>query len=180
MMEFKAWLDAVLGSTTLDESLIVYLKGTALSQWVVGSQWVWPISETLHFIGLTLLIGIIAPLDVRLMGFMTRVPIAAFKSLVPWAVVGFVINLVTGVLFFVGTPEQYVGNESWWLKVLFLIIAGVNMLVFEVPQRSYAPAMGPNASTPAPFKVIGAVSLVSWLMVLYWGRMMPFAVGASF
>jgi hypothetical protein len=180
MEQFKALLDAVLATTTFDESLIASLKATALSQWMVNSRWAWPISETLHFIGLALLIGIIAPLDVRLMGFMKNVPIAALKSLVPWAVLGFVINLVTGLLFFIGTPEQYMANESWWLKVLFLIIAGVNMLLFETTQRSRMFALAPGAPTPVVFRVIGSVSLASWLMVLYWGRMLPFAVGGSF
>jgi hypothetical protein len=174
MTQFDEWLAAVLAASTVDESLIAYLQATALSQWVVQTRWTWAIAEMLHFMGLSLLIGIIGPLDLRLMGFMKRVPIAALRSLVPWAVLGFVINLVTGVLFFVAAPQQYIGNTAWWLKVLFIIIAGVNMLAFETMQRSRALAMGPGEKTPAVFKTLGAVSLVSWLMVLYWGRMLPF------
>jgi len=180
MEQLKAWLDAALAASAWDDSLMAFLKATALSQWVVNGQWVWPIAETLHFTGLALLIGVIAPLDARLMGFMPRVPIAALHRLVPWAVAGFVLCLATGVIFFVGTPEQYIPNESWWMKVLFLAIAGANMLAFETTQRARAEALAPGAATPPAFKVIGALSLVSWFMVLYWGRMLPFAVGASF
>jgi len=167
-------LVAVLAATSLDESLVTFLRATALSQWVVSTAWAWPLCETLHFIGLTLLVGIIGPLDVRLLGFMKNVPVAALKALVPWAVAGFVLNLVTGAIFLVATPEQYIRNLSWWLKVLFLVIAGVNMLLFEMTQRSRLLAMGPGEDTPAAFKLIGGVSLVSWGMVLYWGRMLPF------
>ena len=180
MEQFKAWLDAALASTAWDESVIVFLRDTALSHWVADNRWVWPIAETFHFMGLALLIGIIIPLDVRLMGFMRQVPIAALKRLVPWAVAGFVLCLATGTIFFVGTPEQYIPNESWWVKVLFLVIAGVNMALFETTQRARALALAPGADTPAAFKVIGGLSLVSWFMVLWWGRMLPFAVGASF
>ena len=180
MEQLKAWLDVTLAASTWDESVIAALKATALSQWVVNGQWVWPIAETLHFIGLALLIGIIAPLDARLIGFMPRVPIAALHRLVPWAVAGFGLCLATGVIFFVGTPEQYIPNESWWMKVLFLAIAGVNMLAFEATQRGRAAALPPGVPTPPALKVIGSLSLVSWFMVLYWGRMLPFAVGASF
>lgn len=116
MEHVKVWLDAVLAAAAWDDSLMAFLKATALSQWVVNGQWVWPIAETLHFVGLALLIGVIAPLDARLIGFMPRVPIAALHRLVPWAVSGFVLCLATGVIFFVGTPEQYIPNESWWLK----------------------------------------------------------------
>ena len=174
MAQFEQLMVALLNSTTLDESLIAYLRTTALSHWVLETVWVWPLAETLHFIGLSLLIGIIAPLDLRLMGFMKRVPIAALKGLVPWAIAGFVVNVVTGVLFFVGSPQQYMYNSSWWFKVLFLIIAGVNMLAFETTQKARALAMGPGEDTPGVFKAIGGVSLVSWFMVLYWGRMLAF------
>jgi hypothetical protein len=179
MDQISDWLSALFSATTVDESVIVYLKGTAVSRWVVSTPWAWPAAETLHFLGLALLIGIIGPLDVRLLGFMKSVPIAALKSLVPWAVAGFVVNLVTGTLFFVASPEQYMRNASWWFKVLFLLIAGVNMLLFETTQRPRLAAMGPGDDTPAVFKVIGGVSLVSWLMVVYWGRMLPF-LGEAF
>jgi anti-sigma factor RsiW len=172
--QLDAWLHALFAATTLDESTIVFLKGTALAQWVVTTPWVWPTAEALHFLGLALLVGTIAPLDVRLLGFMRSVPIAAFRELVPWAVAGFVINLMTGMLFFVAAPDQYIRNLSWWFKVLFLAIAGVNMLLFETTQRSRIQAMEPGDVTPAAFRAIGGVSLVSWLMVVYWGRMLPF------
>lgn len=174
MTQLDAWLNALFAATTLDESTIVFLKGTALAHWVVNTPWVWPTAEALHFLGLALLVGTIAPLDVRLLGFMKSVPIAALKTLVPWAVAGFVINLVTGMLFFVAAPDQYMHNLSWWFKVLFLAIAGVNMLLFETTQQSRIQAMEPGDDTPAACKAIGGVSLVSWLMVVYWGRMLPF------
>ena len=174
MTRLDAWLTAVFGATTLDESTIVFLKETALAQWVVTTPWVWPTAEALHFLGLALLVGTIGPLDVRLLGFMKWVPISALKALVPWAVAGFVINLLTGMLFFVAAPDQYMHNLSWWFKVLFLAIAGLNMLLFETTQRSRVAAMRPGDDTPPAFKAIGAVSLVSWLMVVYWGRMLPF------
>lgn len=145
-----------------------------LSQWVITTPWVWPAAETLHFLGLALLIGIIGPLDVRLLGFMKSVPVSAFKAAVPWAIAGFIINLLTGTLFFIATPEQYIGNISWWFKVLFLVVAGLNMLLFETTQRRPLAAMRPGDDTPATFKIIGGVSLLSWLMVVYWGRMLPF------
>ena len=175
----KAVIDAVAGAGSWDESLMAFLKATSVSQWIANDRWVWPIAETLHFIGLTLLIGIIGPLDLRLIGFMKRVPITALKKLVPWAVAGFVTCLVTGITFFVATPEQYIYNESFWLKMLFLAIAGWNMLIFETTQRRRVMALDRAGDTPVSFKMIGATSLVSWVMVLYWGRMLPF-LGSAF
>lgn len=178
MNELQHLIDAFWAATTADESIIRYLKATPVADLMNKTRWAWPISESIHFAGLALLIGTVAPLDVRLMGFMKGVSIEGLHKLVPWAVFGFALNLITGLMFLAGTPEQYLGNVSWWFKVVFLLIAGANMLAFELTQRSKAFAMSADADTSWVLKTIGAVSLTSWVMVLYWGRMLPFAGGA--
>lgn len=167
-------MTAILNTTSLDESVVRYLKSTGFSQFVVNTPWVWPLAETIHFLGLALLFGTIGPLDFRLLGFMRHLPVSAFRALVPWAVAGFVLNLVTGLIFLVATPDQYMSNISWWLKALFLVIAGLNVLLFELTQRVNADAMLPGADTTPMLKMIGGVSLISWFMVLVWGRMLAF------
>lgn len=161
------------------DTIVEFLKSTSLSRAMVSEPWLWPLCETLHFIGLSLLVGIVGLLDVRLLGYLRRVPIASLRALLPWGIAGFVINLITGVMFFVGAPGQYISNSAWWFKVLFLALAGVNALYFETTQSHQLAALGPYDDTPQRYKVIGAVSLFSWFMVLYWGRMLPF-IGNAF
>ena len=79
-----------------------------------------------------------------------------------------------GLVFLIATPDQYISNISWWLKVLFLAIAGVNVLMFELTQRDRADSLPAGSDTPYALKMIGGVSLVSWMMVLVWGRMLAF------
>lgn len=156
-----------------------WLKSTTLSHAIVTHIWVWPLCESLHFIGLALVIGIVGFFDLRLMGFMKRVPVSAIRGLMPLAICGFGLNLTTGALFFIGTPEQYVHNIAWWAKLSFLAVAALNAVAFEL---TVAPAMRrlpDDAETPLGARIIGAVSLISWLGVLYWGRMLPF-IGNSF
>ncbi len=69
-----------------------WLASTALSRIIVGSRWIWPVCEIVHFIGLTLVIGIAGFFDVRLMGFMKRVPVAAARDLMPFAIAGVLMN----------------------------------------------------------------------------------------
>ncbi len=80
---------------------------------------------------------------------------------------------------FVGAPDQYIANVAWWAKIGFLAIAGLNVLYFETTQATRALAIGAGEDTPRRLKVIAAVSIVSWFMVLYWGRMLPF-IGTAF
>jgi len=156
-----------------------WLESTAVSRVIVHYRWIWPLCEILHFFGLALVIGCAGFFDLRLMGFMKRIPVQAARDLMPLAVTGFLINFTTGTIFFVGAPHQYVNNPAWWAKVLFLMLAGLNAIVFETRIGVRTSGLGAGADTPAAAKVIGAVSLVSWLGVLYWGRMLPF-IGNAF
>jgi hypothetical protein len=136
--------------------------------------WLWPLCETIHFAGLALLIGVVGLFDLRLLGFMKRIPIGVVRDFMPWALVGFAMNLVTGTIFLVSQPAQYFGNYTWWLKVAFLLIAGVNALVFETAYGRRAVALPVGEDTPFALKVIAGVSLISWCGVLWAGRMLPF------
>lgn len=163
---------------TLDY-LVHLVKATSLSHAIKFYPWIWPACESLHFIGLALLVGVAGFLDLRLLGAFAQVPVHAIHRMVKWAVVGFTINLITGVVFLIGAPDQYAHNVAWWLKVLFLVVAGANALFFETTQGRRVLAMGAGEQAPTTFRIVGAVSLFSWLMVLYWGRMLPF-IGTAF
>lgn len=158
---------------------VVWLESTALSRGIVHYRWIWPLCEIIHFIGLTLVVGIAGFFDLRLMGFMKRVPVSAARDLMPLAIGGFLLNMTTGAVFFIGTPHQYVGNVAWWAKVFFLVLAGLNAMFFETTVGARTMNLGAGDDTPRSAKIVGAVSLVSWLGVLYFGRMLPY-VGNAF
>jgi hypothetical protein len=163
----------------VSDAIVVFLKSTAISHAMVDLPWLWPVCETLHFVGLALLIGAAGLFDLRLMGFLKAIPLRAAMQMRAWAAAGIVINVITGVMFFVGAPDQYIDNPAWWAKVLFLIVAMINIAIFETKQGKRMLEMTAEAETPRSFKVAGAVSLASWAAVLYFGRMLPF-IGNAF
>jgi hypothetical protein len=113
------------------------------------------------------------------MGVMRRVPLASVMPVRRWAAAGVAINLVTGLMFFAGAPDQYVENPAWWGKVCFLAIAMLNVAFFETRLGARMLTLPDGDDTPASFKIAGAVSIASWFMVLYLGRMLPF-IGNAF
>jgi hypothetical protein len=141
---------------------------------IMHTKWGWPSMESLHFIGLTLLFGSIAAWDLRLLGVARRVPIVAFHRLIPFAVLGFTINAATGSTFLMTEPDQYIYNPAFHLKLLFLTLAGVNVLVFYVTVFAHVKALGPDAEAPPLARVNGALSLIFWLAVIVCGRMLTF------
>ena len=71
-------------------------------------------------------------------------------------------------------PEQYANNKVFWWKVAFIAAAGLNAGLFELKWSSRVLALESGADTPGAVKLIGVVSLLTWLAVLYCGRMLPF------
>jgi len=100
---------------------------------MVNLKWGWPASETVHFIGLSLLFGVVLLVDLRMLGFLKGVPFSALHRLLPWGVLGFGVNVVTGILFFVGAPPDfYVNNPVFIWKLALILVAGANALYFTV------------------------------------------------
>jgi hypothetical protein len=158
----------------MTRAIVVYLKSTAISHAMSMSPFLWPICEMLHFIGLALLIGGAGLMDLRLMGAFKSIPVSAVMQVRKWAALGVAINVVTGTLFFVGAPDQYINNPAWYGKLLFLLVAMINVAVFETTQGKKMLNVAGGEDTPVSFKVAGAVSMGSWFLVLYFGRMLPF------
>ena len=94
------------------------------------SQWAWPVLESLHFIGMSVLIGTIGLFDLRLLGFARGVPYAALHRLIPLGIAGYTLNLLTGICFLSGTPDQYLFNLAFRSKVTFMLVAGLNVVFF--------------------------------------------------
>jgi hypothetical protein len=150
-----------------------WLTGRGLGKAYMDRNWMWPASEALHFIGLWLILGVILLVNLRLLGFMRPAPYSAFHRLLPWAALGLAINVVTGMMFVTGTPEQYGANISFLWKIIFLMVAGLNLLyitVFEGPWHHAQAGQDP----PIRVKIAGATAIVSWALVMYFGRMLPF------
>ncbi len=159
-----------------------WLSTTSLS-WAVrgGVPWIWPAAETVHFLGLCLLIGAVGLLDIRMMGWRWArgLPVGPLERLIPWGVAGFVLCAITGVMFYTGDPFQYIDNSIFWIKLTFIGLAGLNVLYFYASGLSrIVDAVGADQDVPRAAKVVGAVSLILWIGVIYWGRMLPFLGGA--
>ena len=139
---------------------------------VTAVPWVWPAGETLHFIGLSLLFGVLFVVNLRLLGALRAVSFASLHRLLPWGMLGFGINLVTGMMFFTAAPEQYIANDPFYWKMAFLMVAGIDLLYLTVFDKLWALESGDDAALLD--KVIAASAIGAWAGVIYFGRMLPF------
>jgi len=148
-----------------------------VGSFVTETPWMWPTCETLHFVGLTLLLGVVLLVDLRVLGVMKGVSFASLHRLLPWAAFGFGVNVITGMLFFVGIPGQYINNTAFYWKVGLVMLAGLNAVYFTLLEEPWE--MGPGEDAPFTAKIAAASAMVLWVSVMYFGSMLPF-IGNSF
>jgi hypothetical protein len=135
-------------------------------------QWMWATCETLHFIGLSLLLGVVFLVDLRVLGVVKGVSFPSLHRLLPWAALGFGVNVITGMMFFVGIPGQYIHNASFYWKIAMVMLAGLNAVYFTVVDEPWA--LGAKEDAPLTAKIAAASAMLLWVGVMYCGSMLPF------
>ena len=159
-----------------------WLAWPAVEHFISHYSWVWPLCETLHFFGIILLIGGVGMFDLRILGMAKGLPIAALRKLLPWGVFGFLLCVATGAVFVTGFranlpthPYDVIRTDPWLqLKLLFIFLAGVNLLAFyRTGMSRVVDRLRPGDDAPVLAKVIAGASLFLWLGVIYFGRLIP-------
>jgi uncharacterized membrane protein len=164
---------APVENATADTSLAGVI-GSAM----VNEKWCWAASETVHFIGLSLLFGVVLLLDLRMLGFLKGISFATLHRLLPWGVLGFAVNVVTGIFFFVGAPANfYVTNATFFWKLALILVAGANALYFTAFDQPWR--VGAGDTPPMVAKLAAASGIALWVGVIFCGQMLPF-LGHSF
>jgi hypothetical protein len=156
------------------DAIVQAIIGSPINEWILSSYWLWPLLEILHFFGLSLLLGSMLVVDLRLAGFLRQIDIVSTHRLLPWAIVGFGINLVTGILFFLGDPGRYSINIGFQIKMVLVLIAGVNAIWFFRSINPHIASWDANGDTSVQAKIVAYISLGSWFGVLLLGRLIPY------
>ncbi len=161
------------------DSLVAAIHDTTLSGSIrgdiPGTEWLFPIIETIHVLCLTVLFGSISMVDMRLLGLTdSRVPFTKiYRELIPWTWGAFVGAVVFGTILATGKIDDYVHAPVFLAKFVLMALAGVNMLVF---QAVYHRAANWDKAVPTPrgARAAGALSLIFWIGVIVCGRWIGF------
>ena len=156
------------------EALRIFFEGLPTHGMMVNTRWAWPICESIHFIGLSLLIGTVGMFDLRLLGVGRQIAPAQLHRLIKFGVAGFIGNILTGICFLSGAPDQYIYNLAFRWKVVFLIVAGLNIAVFYSAFFRRVRVLGAGDPIPMGARLVGAVSLSMWIGVITAGRLLTF------
>jgi hypothetical protein len=157
-------------------SLAAWLEQTKWSVALHESIWAYPIIESVHVLVLCLFVGLALVLDFRLLGWSFRkVPVQDIVDLLlPWTIGGFVVMVMTGLLLFYGIPLRTYTNIFFRFKVLFLILAGINVWVFHSGIYKRVEEWGKDPHPPSKARLAGMLSLILWACVIVAGRMIAY------
>ena len=149
-----------------------WLQHTSVGVAVSESLWLFPFIETIHIWGIILLVGTTGVLDLRLLGLiLTKQPFSQLhKRLMRWTWTGFAVMLITGMLMFVSEASEMYQNDALRLKMLLILVAGLNAVLFERITYRRVASWDDAAATPFGAKFAGFVSLIVWVGVIAAGR----------
>ena len=158
-------------------SFFEWLQETELSVAIRESRLLFPVLEGSHVLALAISVGIIVLLDLRLVGWgMRSTPVSRiFENLRPWALFGFVVMFVTGILLFISEPVKCVTTPSFLAKLVLLAFAGVNALVFDRGIYPSVAGWDTELAVPRRAQFAGAASLFLWFAIIFLGRWTAYA-----
>jgi putative copper export protein len=161
--------------------LIESLEESGLATTIRNSLFLFPLIESVHVIGLTMVFGTIVIIDLRLLGIAsTRRPFTAIASDVfKWTWMAFAVTATTGALMFITNASTYYQSAYFRAKMALLALSGLNMLVFELTARRSIHAWDRKASAPASGRAVAVLSLVIWIGVIVLGRWIGFTTSST-
>lgn len=157
--------------------LLTAVEQSAVAELLRFWRWAYPFTSAAHILGIALLFGAILPLDLRLLGFWRSVPIFLLaRVLVPVAGTGLGLVVLTGPLLFSVDPFKYAGLAVFWLKLLLIALAVLNLSLLHrsTAWRQVINPAGSVQPVPARLRVHAASSALVWLLVILCGRLIAY------
>ena len=128
--------------------------------------------QTVHFFGYSIVFGTVLAVVLRIFGFWKSVPFSAVHRILPLGVFGVAMNVFTGMLMLMADTFRYVNEITFVPKMFFLPIGAIAVLYFSLSDRLFRVKAGEDA--PVSAKWVAALLLVSWVVVIMGGRLLPY------
>lgn len=158
------------------------VHSTALAEWMRSSLKAMPIVEAIHVFCVALIFGTILIVDLRMLGYpdTKRSWTKTYSELIRVTWGAFAVAVVTGVMMFAPNAITYVGNTAFRLKLLTLVVIGINMAIFHGVLARNVSVWDKDARAPASVRLAGALSIILWITVIFLARWIGFTKGYDF
>ena len=161
--------------------ILQWLEASALATRIRDSLYLFPFLESIHVIGLALVFGTIAIIDLRLLGTAsTERPFKRMASdILKWTWIAFGLTALTGSLMFITNAGVYYHNFYFRAKMVLLVLAAVNMLSFELTLGRSVHRWDRATAAPPAGRAVAVLSLIIWISVIFAGRLIGFTTSRA-
>jgi hypothetical protein len=161
------------------EAFCQWLHDTTWAETVRANELLFPTFESLHVLAITLVLGSIAVVDLRLLGFASRGrPITQLlREVLPVTWVAFAVAVISGGTLFASNAVEYAHNRPFQMKMLLMLLAGLNMLVFHFVTYRGIGQWDQTIPPPTRARIAGAISITLWIGIVAFGRWIGFTIG---
>jgi hypothetical protein len=160
------------------QSLFDWIGNSSLGVFMSENAWAFPTTESIHVLAISIVIGVIAVVDLRLVGLASKSYRVTRLSgtLLPITWVAFVFAVITGLLLFSSKPAMYFENTYFRVKMIAMALAGINMLVFHFLTWRGVASWDASDRMPPAARAAGAISIFLWIVVVICGRWIGFTM----
>jgi uncharacterized membrane protein len=162
-------------------SVTALLKSLEASSWgmfIHNKVWAFTTIEVAHVFAVSLLLGTIMIVDLRLLGLASaKRPFTGLaRQVLPFTWAAFVLAVAAGSLLFISRATEYVASSVFWIKMALIVLAGINMVIFEFITVRDVERWNLDAAPPPAARLAGAISISCWLLVIAFGRLIGFTL----
>jgi hypothetical protein len=162
-------------------SIMTFLKSLQdlpFAVFIHKTPWALTAVMVVHVFAVSMLIGTIAIVDLRLLGLWAgRRPFAELsRRVLPFTWVAFMIALIAGLTLFTTRATEYVVNAIFWIKMALIVLAGINMMIFEFITVRGVAHWNLSPRPPTPARLAGGISILCWIAVIACGRLIGFTL----
>jgi hypothetical protein len=158
--------------------LLHWLETTPLAVFIHDNKWAFTTIEVVHVFAIAMMVATITVVDLRLLGLasMKRSFTELAGQVLPATWVAFVIAAIAGSLIFISQATEHYENTAFRIKMVLIVLAGINMLIFELITARGAPSWDRKPLPPVSARLAGGISIVCWALVIVFGRWTGFTM----
>jgi hypothetical protein len=150
-----------------------WLQATPPAVFVAETLWAYPLFETLHTLGMALLIGSLGLINLRILGYKAELPLVGTLDLLPLAWLGLTVNVISGLALFLSDAVYFWSSLTFKIKLGLIVLAGINAFVLSQSVFRDARRGGAIGSNWLP-RILAGSSLVFWVGAIIAGRLIAY------
>ena len=151
-----------------------WLESSKLALWIGESLWGYPIALTCHAVGMAIMVGLVAVVDLRVAGFFKVVSMDSIRKALTVAWWGFALNVASGFSLFSSQATYFITHKAFIVKLIAIILAAINAYMLQRMLRANSTSWDANGVATGKAKMLAISSLLLWLTAVIAGRLIAY------